>query len=605
MKSSRSSDVTTLRRLRTKVLATQKRSTTHITQLAPQNAPLTVIPLRPPFDDDTTPKLYAIRDAFKDIVIKTQKRRPVSCNRKLSGSVGDHERVPSLASLCATVVGAKMEQDRESEENSSEDDLDPLSPIYEAVPVQYRRCASSRLSFRGLTRSRWTLLSHALSIVLDGCDHHPTLLSILLDVALEYHLLYQSTVLLRALLVASVTPLHQGEPALCHPAHSGFLIELRNRWTSADRLESEFLNALSVVLEDAHCSASWCSKAVARLIKDQCRRDPVLLSDVAFTAINYIAQPKLHYTARTYKRSEPARDGVQTYSIVDKRLTVWISSVFTLLFSATESHVSIYRPVLSFLSLRRQLDIHYRPGTCLSDDLTGALVCTATLLLFACNSSLEQADIQILVDFLVEIKPTTKTYSLWIESTFGLATPAAILDCKSRVQSFARFLGLFGFLRLEASLWACALRHVDAGLLSICGSQEVKIYHDELMGLVDDAEQRCCRSLTNVDDDSDKANEWNWEPLVGTWIRKSTERRSSYRVSTRPPENAKGCGPLTRSLSRKKRRLESGRDFTCVLSNACSNRQILHPKGAKTAIECPSDELPSSDDALNLFAHSF
>lgn len=453
------------------------------------------------------------------------------------------------------------------------------------------------------------MLSYALSIVLDGCDHHPTLLSILLDVTLEYRLLYLSSVLLRALLAVSVTLFHEGEPALCHPAHSGFLIELRNRWTSANRLESEFLNTLSVVLDEARCSASWCSKAVARLIQDQCKRDPILLSEVAVAAVNYIAQPKLHHAARTYKRSELALDSAQTFSTVGKQLTVWINSVFTLMFSTPESAASIYQAIHSFLSLRRQLDNHHQPGIFPSDELTGALVCTVTLLLFTYNSHLEQADIQLLTDFLAEIKPTTKTYSLWIVSTFATVTPATIFDCKARVQNFARFLVSLGFLQLEASLWACALRHVDAGLLSICGSQEVKIYHDELMALVDDAEQRCCQSLTGVDSDVDKTNEWDWEPLVGTWIRKPTVRRPDHRVSTRLPDKTMGCAPLTRSLSRKKRRIEWGRDtskFICVLSRACSNHQVLHPKGTgDTAVsESLSDELLSSDDALNLFAHT-
>lgn len=154
MKSSRSSELSTLRRLRTRVLATQKRSTSHRPRLAPENPPLAVIPLRPPFNDDITSKLYAVRDAFKEIAIKTQPRHPVASNRKHSDSVGGQMRVPSLASLCATVVGVNMEQGR-GLEDTLEDDLDLLSPIYEAVPLQYRRCGFftfvlSRLSMRQL-----------------------------------------------------------------------------------------------------------------------------------------------------------------------------------------------------------------------------------------------------------------------------------------------------------------------------------------------------------------------------------------------------------------------------------------------------------------------
>lgn len=76
------------------------------------------------------------------------------------------------------------------------------------------------------------MLSHALALILDVCPHNPTLLRILLDVTLDHGFVNESNTLLRELLSLSLSS-SGGPPPVSHPAHCGFLADLRSRWKLA------------------------------------------------------------------------------------------------------------------------------------------------------------------------------------------------------------------------------------------------------------------------------------------------------------------------------------------------------------------------------------
>jgi hypothetical protein len=83
--------------------------------------------------------IYAVRDCFRDIVLKTKTAEPP----------GSRERVTRLADLCAIVVGENMQVDEKFEADTEEDseELAEIECLYEIIPVQYRRSAFIRLLF--------------------------------------------------------------------------------------------------------------------------------------------------------------------------------------------------------------------------------------------------------------------------------------------------------------------------------------------------------------------------------------------------------------------------------------------------------------------------
>lgn len=90
---------------------------------------------------DLSRKIYAVRDAFKEIVSR-------SCG--VAHSESEAARVPRLADLCASMVGRSMEakevtseedNDEDNEEESDEESVDEniVEQLYDAVPEEYRK----------------------------------------------------------------------------------------------------------------------------------------------------------------------------------------------------------------------------------------------------------------------------------------------------------------------------------------------------------------------------------------------------------------------------------------------------------------------------------
>ena len=102
--------------------------------------------LRPPDNWHSTAllelskKIYAVRDAFKEIASKTS-------NATVSAALVTPTRIPKLASLCASIVGRSMEakeimsDDNEEVDDEDEDVLDEqfVEQLYDAVPLEYRK----------------------------------------------------------------------------------------------------------------------------------------------------------------------------------------------------------------------------------------------------------------------------------------------------------------------------------------------------------------------------------------------------------------------------------------------------------------------------------
>jgi hypothetical protein len=80
--------------------------------------------------------LYAVRDCFREIVVKTIRARREVPAETLKG------KVPRLADLCSIIVGENMEGEEDLPNDAEEDselELNEMENIYEIIPVQYRR----------------------------------------------------------------------------------------------------------------------------------------------------------------------------------------------------------------------------------------------------------------------------------------------------------------------------------------------------------------------------------------------------------------------------------------------------------------------------------
>jgi hypothetical protein len=79
-------------------------------------------------------RIYAIRDAFRDIVVKSDTEHSIQTVHAL--------RVPRLAELCANIIGADLEAEPDSEDEESLQDVEfdnRAEELYEFVPSRYRR----------------------------------------------------------------------------------------------------------------------------------------------------------------------------------------------------------------------------------------------------------------------------------------------------------------------------------------------------------------------------------------------------------------------------------------------------------------------------------
>ncbi|KAJ7675103.1 hypothetical protein B0H17DRAFT_1081797 [Mycena rosella] len=514
--------------------------------------------------------IYAVRDSFCDIVVKT--KAP-----EAEGSVHAH-RVPRLADLCSIIVGEHMQADEDfgAEVEEDSDQLGEVEYLYEIIPVQYRRSA---------------LLAHALDIIL-RCPHHCTLLSILLDVSLQHDLYHESFVLIHWLLHASVSPASGVGSGLrlCHSAHSNYLVDLAQKWKGAGRPTGAFVRILTETLVKAARPELWRCKALGKFVRELHNHDFHSFFGMVgelVSSIDDIQPDKPHRNeSRGLHKCGPFR--TEEISFADQ-LNRWLnySSPFGL------SHPQDSTPIVEFLERCRQSRVHQN-----ADSLGATVVCWATHYL---SEGALSADIHTAI------------------SRFGVneTSMGRLQDSRVILQTYASCLRAEHLLLLEASLWACILRFVEASLGHWGTEKEVGLYREQLIELVEDAEQRCFglselrpRSL----DPCSKATEfeWRWEEIPGCWVQchlpvaKKVKRHHQLEDDCRHnlcPHNDSSSFELS---------------FKSLVSSALSNRTKLHGhlkrvpqpdpgRRARPPLLPPkptwTTETPS-DDALDLFAYA-
>lgn len=265
------------------------------------------------------------------------------------------------------------------------------------------------------------------------------------------------------------------------------------------------------------------------------------------------------------------------------QLLKWINHMFDQLFvvsvvgaspgqQVSDAEIERHLVVFDFLGRARSFGLHRNDaGSKSNRDLPDAIVCLATYCL-SISSTLQlitTSEVNIIIKLLWEATPVTLTYSNLITRIFnknpGIAPPFStptLAECKQTLQKQALSLRSQHLLWLEASLWSCALRHIEQldGKPGVFrgSAEEVKEFREELIDSVDEAERQCfgpgepwkdlvdtertrvtknheprgCALRTNQRNSTDVRSHtdtelndfrggWEWEGTVGCWARQS------------------------------------------------------------------------------------
>ncbi|KAJ3805151.1 hypothetical protein EV368DRAFT_89146 [Lentinula lateritia] len=570
-------------------------------------------------------KIYAVRNAFNDIVEKT-------AGPRIQSGGDNTARLPSLSTLCALVIGKHAEPDIEEDTTRFEEEcsVDVVETLYKEIPALYRGS---------------TLVSHSLHIILDVCPLSPTLLKLLLDITLNNNLVHHSEIILRRYLLIALTPsAPTRSPPICHPAHSNFLVELLRYWEQNNNPSCVFFKTLDENMAVVGTYDIWVCKATTKLLLD-CRKDPLQLTSVSGNLVRFISKPELHLPSRQFSVSAMAH--ASPTETLRRSLRVWLECVLHFLLLPSQS-IDLHC-FYDFLSMCKECWIHLSPDISTTvlpsseQDAVSAIVSVTTLLLSQ-RLVASHAIFQILSE---KISPSTTLFSLLISKT--LVSSACLPECIERIQTYGASLRKHGFLELEVSLWASALREVENSelLLQRYAKDALHVYRSVLIDCVEDAEKRCygCLDggLLDIMNSPSVQRQKKWGDIAsGRSKSKYTRRRqrphlneNQYRVQMRSSDQNSACRNDRRSTQPKKRpRLMPHRvsSFTSLLSNALSNHVVLHEErdpleNGLVSRECLDDRVdvvghsptdvgieelygedfesivPSSDDCLDLLAY--
>ncbi|KAF8054161.1 hypothetical protein FPV67DRAFT_1188109 [Lyophyllum atratum] len=474
-------------------------------------------------------RIYGVRDCFRDIVVNTGRR---TTEATTNGRSPTH--IISLAAICSIIAGDNMECHLEPDDDDNEEPSDVVDDLYDTIPLEYRR---------------WAVLSNALCLILNSTVHHPTLLIALLEISLGHTLYHESYILLRHVLYLALCPTTPSRtPPVCHAAHSNFFLDLHARWNAGGLSETTFFEVFLEVIEEVQCHDAWACKAVHKLAQVMHSRDfssfTRLISAIAgfdassgrrnFVPIEGSSREPKGDRFHTWTKMAFDRCPVPSSSGQSKETTEHIHAMGEMLLSTFASGYT-YRKSSVAAQLSPIPDVH------------GLLVCIATCCL-ASQSHNRLASVY-LIDSLSDTVPQACTFTPLIAKVFS-ESAGRLNDFQQKLEHLASTLRASRLLLLEASLWACALRHIEHPMherrLAACnGTVHIQNYRHQLIGLADDAESRCfgheaietprtvlSRSNGSLNNPSSSSRNhlngaWEWEALVGCWIRKMEDPMSA------------------------------------------------------------------------------
>ncbi|GBE81344.1 hypothetical protein SCP_0310710 [Sparassis crispa] len=524
-------------------------------------------------------KIYEVRDAFRNIV-------QLAFRQTSTRGPSNVTPIRSLAAICASVIGEHIEDEIEAQQDEypNVDVCDyvageVMEKVYDCVPAHHRSYA---------------VVSHALSLILETCQHRPTLLTALLDVCLFFDLYQECGILLQALFTAALQPTSSSSPTcpLSHSAHSNYLTALLPsvaRVIDSSTFTQIFVDVL--VQPIAGRIEAWTSKAVTRLAREL-RGDDfgafiTLCSGLAQT-INNIEALRSKKRARMKSKHDEV---VYEYSL-RARLAKWIKSILERFYFRLHGLDTLetwpaefaeeYQALARFLLVGAEYDLYLLRGLPLDADicLADALICVTTYCLASpLLAVLTTAEADRLQSILRTTSTRTESYDILVALILSpppvcpltfttgstesppppLSSAAPQYGCMESLREIAESLRSRTLHLLEAALWSNALRHVEshcAAPRSLSGVDDRLSLADldslrtELVEQVEKAEalhfgaggqvgahhRRRAHIVPQPLDGQAGQPEWEWEDMVGCWVRSSPKVAAA---SQGPPKRRK------------------------------------------------------------------
>lgn len=405
-------------------------------------------------------------------------------------------------------------------------------------------------------------------MILCICTHHHTLVTILLDHCLSFGLVHESTRLLNIVLAqAFMSPNSSYPPPVAHPAHTSYLFDLHTKWTTGNKSSRAYLGS-SLFTTSAFCQAvlgtlSQTSSCNSRILWTSVVLNKLLHAIESCDIDSYIV------VIRTLSQSfwgtlgsspDGIQDDAQLVMLRDK-LSELMSNLFDLLFTRQDSHSSPLTPSRIYAAIDILHDCHVArlhrlrmstPGSGIN--LPDMIIIFTTHIFVAFRNSIDNSD--HLLTILDDSSPVPTTFSKLMAYFSRLQESQAFEDF---VEAFLAELKMYSsafrsekLFSLDASLWACALHHFGTSIASSQKGSSILItrYKRQLMEAVDAAERRCFGGEMDISPvvplsiRSNRAKRtqrervsghWEWEDMVGSWIRKTPVHKKRKIDEGRPP----------------------------------------------------------------------
>ncbi|KAH9059006.1 hypothetical protein EDB87DRAFT_1810469 [Lactarius vividus] len=474
-------------------------------------------------------QIYAVTCAYRNVV-------QAALTNSLDGS---YCGMLSLADMCAATVGRTLQAEvvqglaALGEETDEAVEMTLSGELYESVPMHCRR---------------WTLVAHATSLVIDTCPNHPLLMLSLLGIALSHGLLTESKIFLRLFLTALIRPSRNGIPsAITHPMYPSYLVELCNEWarlppvTRVGAFTHRTFAAITLEILVKHgLRQAWTCKSVTRLAQFFRTQDFECFLSFLRGLIEAIV--KWSWFA-VHEHDED--------SALLSRLAKWTGVLTSDFFPIADegadtisgTHTEQFNSIAEILVSAFNAGIHLQLPTDDSDDNRShqaALVCAATLCLS--TPLFSQTSAQKQHAFLALLRDATPD-----STTFGSIAHRPL----AHLRVVAGHLVSHDLGALEVALWTCAVEH--------SGRVEPRADPASYAALVDALSAAEWRFYTA------HAGEWEWEDMVGSWVRRvspargpprkrarretAPSRQKRRRLQSRPPPPPPSSSATSRSTS--------------------------------------------------------
>ncbi|KAH7915233.1 hypothetical protein BJ138DRAFT_1055388 [Hygrophoropsis aurantiaca] len=472
-------------------------------------------------------KIYAVCDSFRNVV-------------QVAFGPPCHNRIPTLAALCSVVIGQNIPLDGdnlcdetgEAAQAGDESLMKFVDDMYEAVPAHTRR---------------WTVVSHALSIILSTCSAHHTLLSSLLDICLSHGLQFEANLLLRSVIEAAFSSSQPNVIPITHPAHISYLADIHAKWIGASQTStapqqsnpfttSVFSHILLEVLSNSNSLTIWESKALHAFVGELHVCDQNSFVSIVDGLAEAIAIVERRQSKGKGRISE-------TYDVTNskQRLSEWLGKLLDQLMSGNDVTSSKSQILCRDIdSITLLLDRCHAAGWQITNpneasDLSDVIMAIATYIFAGPYGPSTQTP--CLKGLLKDSYPNTTTFTKLVARTLSARSEVfsqhSTEELVTRLHDYSSVLQREGLHSLDASLWACTLRFFET-TVDTKEDPVLEFYRHILIDGVEAAERRCfgpgradisplqsTLRKSNTHQRQRPSGEWEWEEMVGCWIRKT------------------------------------------------------------------------------------